>query len=149
MKAVLALAAEQMIMSKLLGGSHKHVNIFGKAEKAVATISAFLVILGLGFLIYAAHLTFLQNFEPNMAAAYTGLLIIGVSLVAIISLYAIFLYKTRKIRNLKSNVFETVSGSVEELIDELAEPIKNHPKTAMAVASILGLVLADRIRDSL
>ncbi len=116
----------------------------GKGVLGLIIFAAIIFYTGIGFLIYAAHYTFLNLYTANTAIALTGCLIIAVAfLTACIAAFLSYL-KYKRLKILQSSIAEFAEMSLDMAQKELAEPVKDNPKTALLLASVAGLVAGDK-----
>ena len=112
----------------------------------ILTLAALVFSLaGLGFLVFAAHLWLSRHYQPDIAAAATGLVSLLVSLflafLAILSFYA----RRSMLRAIRAET-QHLAQEVMELIEGfIADPVRSHPKTAVLLAFMAGLLAEESI----
>ncbi len=108
-------------------------------------LSVIFLCLGLGFIIYGSHLWLVNKYTPEATAGITGILIIICALIIAISAYWISLYRQLKMKKMRRTLLEKFKSSLSSLDDELGGPIRENPKTAILLASLIGFALEERI----
>lgn len=142
--AYLARLTESLMAEKFLTAAAVS-NGSAKAAQTLVAVAGIFGITGLAFFVYAAHLWLADHYQPDLAAAVTGGL--SILLAAICSLIAYgFLQQRRLSMKALRNEIETLAAEILETADEyIGDPIKEHPKTAAAAASIAGYMLGNRM----
>lgn len=134
---------QQFAINRILSAgapvSHK-----SKAVLGLAALAGFILLLGFVFFIYAINLWLNTAYEPHIAATITGAICVVLSLLCVICLYLIMQFKKSRVEKFQDETIELVK-SITEMVDvEMRDLIDNNPKTAVAVASIAGILLGKR-----
>ncbi|MDP9196565.1 MAG: hypothetical protein M3O22_07370 [Pseudomonadota bacterium] len=116
-----------------------------RAGRAVAVVILFFGSLGLVLLLYAAWLALSARFPVDMAVAITGLLSIGTALLVALSAWAVCLYRRKRIMKAPRDAGKAIQSALSLLEGDLAEPVRKHPGTAVAIAALTGFILGKRL----
>jgi len=144
MAGLMALA-ERMVINSLLSDDFPSTKSNGIGQGIIALFSTFMLI-GIGFMMYGAHIWFSKNFAPEIAAALTGVVSMLVAgLIAGIT-YAFVQYRIRKFRHMKRTVVQKLQAQLSSFDDEFGDIVRQNPKLAMMAATLGGFVLEDKIR---
>lgn len=139
----LATSLEQILIDRVLSNKASFTGR-SKAGFGLLAFSGLLLCLGLGFLLGAAYLWFDKNYTPEVAAAMTGILSMLLALLGAAGAYFFAYFRRRRIQTLKSEIAETVQTALEYADEELGEPVRENPKTAVMIASLAGFVAGER-----
>lgn len=138
---------KQVITQGILGSAKAKVR-YNTAGIALFGLAGSVGFLGLVFLAIAWNNYLLSAYSAPVAAAVTGGSVLLLALV--ISGCGYWILRRRKSAG---NLIPAKEKEVEDMIDlvldsmlsELEEPIRQNPKTAMAIAGLAGLVAGDRL----
>ena len=139
--------AEQMLVNTMLNKKAPFMrkNKFGLG---LAALSGLLFILALVFAAISAYAWVASYYAAPVAAIIIAGFVLCISIIAALSGY-LLLRKRPQPRAatsyMEGDVTEVVAEIAEILGEELAEPIRDNPKTAMMLAGLAGFVAADRL----
>ncbi|MBI1326175.1 MAG: hypothetical protein GC136_00860 [Alphaproteobacteria bacterium] len=142
--ASLITLAEQFVISKLAQETAPVAPNMG-ASQIIIVLAGFLGAVGIGFFILASYLWLNANYSPQMAAALTGLVSVGIAGLLALGALAVMQYKVRMLKRMKNDINETIDIALKSLNHLLEEPTTQNPKTSALVASLAGFVTADKI----
>lgn len=131
--------AEQMIVKSLLSNQFP---LTGRSKLGIGlyALSAALCLVSLGFFLYAGNVWLRMSYDPEVAAALTGAMIACLAaLIAGVS-YLCLNYRKRKIADIKNEVTKTVHDIMAIASEDIAEPIKENPKSSVILAVMAGYV---------
>lgn len=134
---------EQALVSGLLSRQPTLVrkNKFGLG---LAVLSGLFFVAACFFVVLSFYGWLLTLYAQPVAALIVSGVVLGLSLLSALCGYA--LLKKRKANHVSDNEMTQLVSEVAEIIgEELAEPIQQHPKTAMALAGLAGFVAADHL----
>jgi uncharacterized membrane-anchored protein len=120
-------------------------NGFEKAKTCLSVLSVCFMVAGLVFLIYAAHVWLSAHYSRDIAAAITGLLCVAFSAVLAGIVFAILCYRKARIKAIQRHIPDTIKSLLSTLETELTSPIRENPKTAVIMASILGFLIENQL----
>lgn len=106
--------------------------------------SGFMLFVASGFFLYACYIWSNANFSLDIAAAITGGLALGLALINMLVRYVIYRIKVSKLKKIKDELLHIIENAMKTFDEEFSEPIKDNPKTAAAMATIVGYAAANR-----
>lgn len=135
--------AENLLIDRLVSND---APLTGKSKAGIGLtfFAGFMLLTACGFFIYAAYLWMSSRFEPEIAASIAGGFTLMLSALCALGAYAIVQYKRYRLSKLKSEITDTMYSALDLAETELAEPIKNNPKTAVLVASLAGFIAGEK-----
>jgi len=118
----------------------------GKSKTGLGlfALAGVLLTIALGFFIYAAYLWLVSNYPPEIAAAAAGGLTLGVAALCALGAYGFLQYKRSRLKKLKNEIADTMQNALEFADEELAQPVKDNPKTAVLIASLAGFIAGEK-----
>lgn len=143
MNNLLAIA-EQMLVSRLMSSDPP----FGRNSKAILALfclAGLFFVFGLGMIIYAAHIWAATVYAPEVAAALTGAWILGLAILCALIALAVVKHKERKTREMQAEMVQSMHVALELVHDEIEEPVRENPKTSLAVAALAGYAAAHKM----
>lgn len=137
--------AEQLLMNRIISNNFP---LSGKTKAGLGfgALSGLLVLIGISFLIYAAHLWLTNNFAADAAAALTGCMAFVLAGLSGLTALGVMQYKKSKAEKIKQEIQHTIMQAIEVANDEFGEPIKENPKTAVTAATLAGFMLGNRFQ---
>lgn len=135
--------AENMLMERIIGNE---TPLTGKSKAGLGLMSLTLLLAGAAviFFLYATYIWLSQNFPPSTAAYYAGGITLAAAALTSLAGYGLSQYRQYRIRQIKREVRETVQEALTIVTDELEDPVKDNPKTSVALAAFAGYVAGDR-----
>jgi lysylphosphatidylglycerol synthetase-like protein (DUF2156 family) len=103
-----------------------------------------LIVLGLGFLVFATHLWLQDHYQPDVAAALTGLFILCMA-VSCLCAYITIRVRHSHMQKLQNEMKETLQAALSFCDEELADMVSENPKTAILIASLAGFAAAKNL----
>jgi hypothetical protein len=137
------LSIENFLVDNLLNARQSRTNTRGGT--GIFLLCGVFVCLGLGFIIYGAHLSFTDQYSPQAAATMTGILSLSFAILIAGFVYAVGKYQDLQMQKSRLKIFENAKVFLSSLDDEIGDPIRNHPKASIAIAALTGFLLEDRI----
>ncbi len=139
----IALAAEQALADRL---SSRLAKISQKNEISydIAIVAGLVAVVGLGFLVYAAHIWLRNHYQADAAAALTGLMALGIACLLALFALIIMHYRQKTLRKLKHEIQDSLHDVIEFLNEISANPVRQSPKTAALVASLAGFIIGGK-----
>ncbi len=138
------LLVERMVIDKLLEVVPSPVVSKNRIGQDLAVLAAVFSLIGSGFLIFAAHLWFRQNYTPDIAMAYTGVLVTVLALILACACMAVEKYKQHKIKEFQSDMHNALHSVIDTIDEVLAEPVNISPHAAIIAASVAGFMAGKR-----
>lgn len=143
--AHLAFLAERLITDKILQ-AYTSVSSNDIVSNYLVKASGLFAVVGLGFLVFAAHLWLVDHYRPDYAAALTGLVAMGMGLLIALTALAILRYKQSAIKKIQNDISRSVKETIASLDDFLSEPVKKNPKISVVTASAAGFMAGEKLR---
>lgn len=136
-------AAQFAVVDRLLKG---YLPLTGRSKvvEALIGVTAALLLLGLGFMIYAAHLWVSKNHSEEMAALVTGGLLMALAAFSIGGMSFLVSYTRRRVARVKDDITRSLTQIMDIAADELAEPVRDNPKTSVLIATLAGFIAGER-----
>lgn len=142
MNGVLNLA-EQVLVDRVLSNDAP-LNGKNKTGISFALISSLFLILGFAFIFYAAFVWLQNNYPAEEAAIMMGGFAIFLAACNGLVAYGLLKYKRKKIKQMKNELIATIEEALEFSNEELADPIKENPKSSVLIASVAGFLAGER-----
>jgi len=142
MGALLA-TAESLVIDRLLS-SDAPMTGKSKAGFGLFAFAGLMLLVAVGFFLYAAFLWLDGNYAPEVAAMLAGALTAGVALICGLIAYGVLLYKRHRIRKMRQEIAGTVQTALELADEELSQPVRENPKMAVLVASLAGYIVGEK-----
>lgn len=116
-----------------------------KAGLVLMGLSALCVFVAVIFLIVALHNWLGANYTPDMAALITAAFVALMAAIFGLLGYASINRRHSRLEAMKSELTDNLAALLEAVGEELDDPVRNHPKTSLAVAALAGFLVADRM----
>ncbi len=137
------LLAEQFIIERALSSASPVTNK-SKASLGLYILAGFLLCLGVGFMMFGLYALLAQSFTIEVAAVLTGGICITLALLMVLGALLVFQFKRKKAAHLQQDAIEMFHQFFENVDEELKEVVAEHPKLALALASVAGIFTAKR-----
>lgn len=116
-----------------------------KTGQVICTLSVAFLVVGFIFLFYGAYTWLSLQYSRDIAAIIIGIMSICLSIVTAVILFAAVYYRTIRIRKFQERMADKIKSSLSALENELGDPIRENPKTALIIASFIGFLIEDQI----
>jgi hypothetical protein len=113
--------------------------------QGLSALAIFLVLIGIGFLLYGAHTWLAFHYNPQTVAALTGVLSLLVASLVIAVGFSYLAYRQRYIREMRQSMLQKLEALFESLDSEIGGVIQDHPKTSVLLAALIGFFIEERI----
>lgn len=135
---------EHLVIDRFL---QKDTALSGKKKAGLffSVVAFFLMFPATGLFIRAGYLRLLQDYPPETAAALTALAVVCVAFFSF--MVALILFDSEKMRPDRdsSDIQALIRSGLEFVEKELAEPVQEHPKSALFLASLAGFLAGKQI----
>jgi len=111
--------------------------------------AAVLTVLGAGFLFYAEYAFVTTSYTPEIAALAVTLTAWAAGLLsAIVGISIVNNNRNRRSHHAgpAPDIAKTVTALIDSIAEELEDPIRDNPKTAVMIASLAGFLAGDNAR---
>lgn len=134
---------QQLLMMRMAGGGHSSPSSLAGGV-AMTAVSVAMTVMGLAFALYAGNLWLITITSPEIAALSTAGIAFALALVSAMIGKAVATGKKRHTAAAaQSDVKHIISDIINALGDELDDPIRENPKTAIVLASLAGFVAGE------
>lgn len=133
------------IMVDKLFGAPAPLSGLEKIGQFLCVLSISFLVAGLVFLVYGAHSWLSIHYSSEgVASVITGAISLTLSVIIASALFAVIRYHQSRVRKLHKNIANKIKSSLSTLEDELGDPIRENPKTALVIASFLGFLAEEK-----
>lgn len=139
-----SLAIIESIFLKAFLDKKSSLTAESKLKVALLFFSAFMVVLSIGFGLFAAYLWLSANFSPAVTMASMGAISLTLASIGFLTIYLIFRYKAIKMKKMKDEIINVANTALEIADHELTAPIRENPKTSVLISSAAGLIAGNR-----
>ncbi|MCE7887576.1 MAG: hypothetical protein DYH13_08785 [Alphaproteobacteria bacterium PRO2] len=136
-----APSLEQAIISLLMQESRP---VRTKMEPALL-FAGFLAVAGGGFLVAAGYDWLITNYDLQTARLVIGAGTMSLGIIIAAAVYSIYAEKRKQIEGYYSILKNNIHTALEVVGEELEEPIRENPKTAVMIASLAGYIAAEKL----
>ena len=133
------------IVAGLLAGGRPQMTSASKMEWALLAFIVLCVSVDVFLLAFALYQYLTSLFPAPAAALICAAAFLAAALLAVLLRKLITSEKTRGPTSAEDELKEKIHILIAGLFNELEEPIRENPKTSMAVAALAGLLTARRI----
>lgn len=110
---------------------------------AIITIST----IGIGFLLAGLYMYLITIMQPFEVCLIMGGVILALALGILASrIFVIYMFK-RKLKNAISDLYNDAKDAIGDIAEDLKKPIQENPKFAVAMAAIVGFIIARKFFD--
>lgn len=110
------------------------------ASHAFVVAACAFAFVGVGFLIYAAHIWLMNHYAPDLAALLTGSIIMGIALCSLLISAGIVYFRKSVIKKIRHEAKDSIDEILEIVDSFLADPVRENPKAAALAMSLAGFV---------
>lgn len=136
--------AEHMIIDRALNSE----TLFSSNHKTGLSLLAsagLMLAVALGFFIYAGYLWLNATYDPQTATMLAGLMALALAVLCALGAYGVTRYKRWRVERFKNEIADTMHMALEMADEELAEPVRDNPKTALLIASLAGFIAGEKM----
>ncbi|MGB4108026.1 MAG: hypothetical protein WBK55_09580 [Alphaproteobacteria bacterium] len=136
-----ASSLEQAIISLLMQESRPVRNQMGPA----LLLAGFLAVAGSGFLVAAGYDWLVTHYDLQTARLVIGALILSLGVIIAAVVYGVYNEKRKQLQGYYGILKDNLHSALEVVGEELEEPIRENPKTAVMIASLAGYIAAEKL----
>jgi hypothetical protein len=142
-----SLIVDQIILPALNGGQGPFVSqpAFKIPKDGLMVLAGLLVVAGTAFLTTGVFLWLESLYQTYAAASIIGAVLLVCGSGVYFGYQAFQYYKLRKIAAYTKKVGDNALALLEDLSEEIENPVEDNPKTAMLIAGIAGYIAAEKI----
>lgn len=116
-----------------------------KAGLVLMGLSALCVFVALIFLIIALHNYLETRYTADMAALITAGFVAGLAAIFALLGFSALNQRHSRLETVKQELTDNLAALFEAVGEELDDPVRNHPKTALAAAALAGFFVANKL----
>lgn len=117
----------------------------GNPASPLVVLAGVLAVIAIGFLMMAGYDWLTTRYDLQTARLYMGGFTFLLAALAALAAAAVHSYRQRKIRAYYEIVKDNFQHVLALVSDEMEEPIRENPKTAMLIAGLAGYIAAEKI----
>lgn len=107
--------------------------------------AGFLAVAGGGFLVAAGYDWLVTHYDLQTARLVVGAGTMSLGIIIAIAVYSIYAEKRKQLQGYYSVLKNNLHSALEVVGEELEEPIRENPKTAVMIASLAGYIAAEKL----
>jgi hypothetical protein len=134
---------EQLVLSMLAQNVPPRRN--GLPAGIAFILATAFALAGAGFILVAGYDWLQTRYDIQTARLYMGGFSLGFALIIGAIAFMIHLYKREKVKAYYHVVRDNIENAMHMVGDELEEPIRENPKTAMLMAGLAGYIAAEKL----
>jgi hypothetical protein len=140
----IARIAEQFAADAILRTS---LNVTGqnKTSNNLAVAAGVFGLAGMGFVVFSTHLWLATIYEPYIATAMTGGVLLGAGLVIAAFAFGIQQYRKSSIKKIQKEVLTMFHEILDTADDFLSDPVNSNPKSSALIAAISGFLTGQNL----
>ncbi|MEC7575907.1 MAG: hypothetical protein VYC19_12035 [Pseudomonadota bacterium] len=135
--------AEQFLISRVISGDFPVTNKT-KARMGLGALSGLLIFLGLIFLATAYYIWLMDEFTPEIAMTILGLSLTFLGAMSALFAQMLMKHKNKRRKQFEMQIEQALIETLELINSEVEKPIRDNPKTAIALAALIGGIIGQR-----
>lgn len=116
-----------------------------KAGIVLLIMAGLLSLVALLFVIVAGYQWALAHFTADKAALLTALFILAVAAALTAGALHLLHRRQSRFKEMKQELTQQLTSLYDAVAEEMDDPVRNHPKTTVALATLAGFLLANRV----
>ncbi len=136
--------AEQLIMVGALGSQMQQRKV-DRTSQIIFGMAAVLGVLAVIFLIFALSYWLRAQYSPDVAALATAGVVLSLALLVTAIGYAYSTIRRTKINSVTDELKDKVMKAVEAVTEEMEDPIRQYPKSSVALATLAGYMVGNKV----
>lgn len=136
--------AEHLLMMGVLGGQVQPRKV-DRAQQIIFGFAGVLTLVALLYLIVAVSYWLRAQYTPDVAALATAGIILCFALLVTAAGYAYAVIRKSKIDAVADEMKNKVMHVLETMSEEMEDPIRNYPKSSVAIATLAGYMVGNRL----
>lgn len=135
--------AEQFLISRVISGDFPVTNKT-KARMGLGALSGLLIFLGLIFLATAYYIWLMDEFTPEIAMTILGLSLTFLGAMSALFAQMLMKHKNKRRKQFERQIEQALIETLGLINSEVEKPIRDNPKTAIALAALIGGIIGQR-----
>ncbi len=136
--------AEQLLMMGAIGGQMQPRRQ-DKTGLAIFGFSAVLGVVSMVYLIIAMSYWLKTQYTPEVAALVTAGTVLSLALLVAACGYAYNVARKSKVEAVTDELKIKVIKAIEAVSEEMEDPIRNYPKSSVALATLAGYLFGTKV----
>lgn len=139
---------EPLVMAALVSGrSAWAAHRLGSAPSILVVLSACLGLVAALFLLAGGYIWLEHLYGTQLAVLIVGSAAASLSFLMLVASWTIIRIRRKRIAAYQGNIMKTVESAIESLMSEIEEPVRNNPKSAVALAAMAGYMAGGKMQD--
>lgn len=143
MKPLIA-ASEYYLVNQILKNGSLPIGK-SKAGEELNVFSGIFALAGSGLCLGSIYFWADKTYTPDVAFGLTGAASLGVAAVIAGISYGLYIRRQLKFLKLKNEIMAAVHSAIDKADEEFSQPIKEHPKTSVSLALLIGYLAGEKI----
>ncbi len=135
--------AEQLLMMGALGAQAPRRQ--DKTQLFIYGFAGILALVAVIFMIFAMSYWLKQQFTPDVAALATAGIVLALALLVAACGYTYSVVRKNKINAVGDELKDKIMAVVNAVSEEMEDPIRDHPKSSVALATLAGYFVGNRL----
>lgn len=136
--------AEQLLMLGALGGQMKPRQS-DRAQQIIFGFAGVLALVAVVYLIVALSYWLKMQYSPDVAALATAGITLSFAILVAAAGYTITVIRKTKVAAVTDELRDKVMQVISAVSEEMEDPIRDHPKSSVALATLAGYVVGNRL----
>lgn len=136
--------AEQLLMLGALGGQMKPRQS-DRTQQIIFGFAGVLALVAFVYLIVALSYWLKQQYAPDVAALATAGVTLSFAILVAAAGYAVTVIRKNKVEAVTDELRDKVMQVIDAVSEEMEDPIRDHPKSSVAIATLAGYLVGNRL----
>lgn len=136
--------AEQLLMLGALGGQMKPRKS-DRTQQIIFGFAGVLALVSVVYLIVALSYWLKMQYSPDVAALATAGITLSFAILVAAAGYTITVIRKTKVEAVTDELRDKVMQVISAVSEEMEDPIRDHPKSSVALATLAGYVVGNRL----
>jgi hypothetical protein len=116
-----------------------------KTQQVIYGFAGVLALVAVIFMILAMSYWLKEQYSPDVAALGTAGITLTFSLLVAACGYTYSVLRKSKIHAVGDELKDKIMSALEAMSEEMEDPIRDHPKSSVALATLAGYVIGNRV----
>ena len=136
---------QEIILATILG---KKILTPRKSKIEVALIVFSILFFGVGiFFLSLSFNQYLQiSYTPTQAAIMVAILSLILAIISWLMAWRLHTKNKLDINTMPTNIAQNIKQTLQDVYQEFEAPVREHPKTALLIATAIGFLVVNQIR---
>jgi hypothetical protein len=138
------LPVAELLMLGALGGQ-ENARKTDRVNQMLFGAAALLGVVAVIYLIFALSYWLRTQYTPDVAALATGGIALAIALLVAAIGYTYNVIRNSKIEAVTDEMKEKMLHALETVSEEMEDPVRNYPKSSIALATLAGYLVGNRV----